>query len=131
MHQMPLFNIMWTTSDNIPEGTGTLEDLIVRARQKSDDVEMQAKYIKVAIDLIQRDHGDMVKVGNFVYSGYEGVMTIFPSGGEVFAHWELYDNGALEASGVEKYTPDTDRFQMLFASSSEFRDPILPRIMNM
>lgn len=128
---MPCFITMWFTSDKVPEGAGTLEDVIVKARQKYNDVEMQAKYIKTAIELIRRDQGDEVKVGNFVYAGYEGVITMFPSGGEVFAHWELYDNGALEASAVEKYSPDTNRFQMLFASSSEFSEPILPRIMNM
>ena len=121
---------MWITSDKIPEGAGTIEDLIVRARQKFNDVEMQAKYIKIGVDLIKRDQGDMVKVCNFVYSGYDGVMTMFPSGGEIFAHWELYDSGALEASGVEKYTPSTKRFQIIFSSSPDFREPILPRIMN-
>ena len=121
---------MWTTSDNIPEGAGTIEDIIVRARQKFNDVEMQAKYIKIAVDLIRRDQEDTVGTFYFVYSGYEGVLTMFPSGGEIFAHWELYDNGALEASGVEKYSPSTERFQILFTSSSEFREPILPKVMN-
>lgn len=120
---------MWTTSDNIPQGAGTIEDIIVRARQKFNDVEMQAKYIKIAVDLIKRDHEDMVKVGNFVYSGYEGVITMFPSGGEIFAHWELYDNGALEVSGVEKCSPSTERFQVIFSTSQDFREPILPHIM--
>ena len=121
---------MWTTSDNIPEGAGTIEDIIVRARQKFNDVEMQAKYIKIAVDLIRRDQDDTVGTFNFTYSGYEGVITMFPSGGEIFAHWELYDNGALEASGVEKYSPSTDRFKVLFTSSSQFTDPILPKVMN-
>lgn len=122
---------MWTTSDNIPQGAGTIEDVIVRARQKFSDVEMQAKYIKIAVDLLKRDDQEnMVRIFNFVYDGYDGVMTMFPSGGEIFAHWELYESGALEASGVEKYSPDSGRFQILFASSSDFNEPILPRIMN-
>lgn len=121
---------MWTTSDNIPEGAGTIEDIILRARQKFNDVEMQAKYIKIAVDLIRRDQGDTVGTFNFVYSGYEGVLTMFPSGGEIFAHWELYDNGALEVSGVEKYSPSTEQFKVLFTSSSHFTEPILPKVMN-
>lgn len=121
---------MWTTTDNIPEGAGTIEDLIVRARQKYEDPEMQAKYIKVAVDLLRRDMGDEVKITNFVDFGYEGVMTMFVSGGEVFAHWELYDNGSLEISGVEKYSPTIGQFQLLFSSSLEFSRPILPRLMS-
>ena len=122
---------MWTTSDNTPpQGYGTIEDLIVRARQKFNDVETQAKYIKIGVDLIKRDHGDMVGIFNFVYSGYEGVLTMFPSGRDICAHWELYDSGALEASGIEKYSSDTKRFQVLFTTSSEFTEPFLPRIMN-
>lgn len=58
---------MFFTSDNIPEGAGTIEDIIVRARQKFNDIDMQAKYIKVAIDLIRRDQGDSVGTFNFVY----------------------------------------------------------------
>ena len=74
--------------------------------------------------------GDDVRIGNFIYSGYEGVITMFHSGGEVFAHWELYDNGSLEISGVEKYSPTIGRFQLLFSSSVEFNRPILPRLMS-
>ena len=121
---------MLVTGDKIPEGAGTLEDLIVRARQKFSDVESQAKYVKIGIDLIKRDHGDMVKVCNFVLAGYEGVLTMFPSRGELFAHWELYDSGALEASGIEKYSLNTEKYQLLFSTSPDFREPILPRIMN-
>ena len=121
---------MWTTADNIPEGAGTIEDIIVRAREKFSNVGMQAKYIKVAVDLLRRDMGDEMKITNFVGFGYEGVLTMFISGGEVFAHWELYDNGALEVSGVEKYSPTTNKFQLLFSSSSEFSQPILPRLMS-
>lgn len=123
---------MWFTSDsdNIPEGACTIEDIIVRARQKFNDVEMQAKYVKIAVDLIRRDLGDTVGTSNFSYSGYEGVITMFSSGGEVFAHWELYDNGALEASGVEKYSPSTERFNVLFTSSSQFTESILKILMN-
>lgn len=121
---------MLTTSDNIPEGAGTIEDIIVRARQKFNDVEMQAKYIKIAVGLLRRDHGDTVGTFNFVHSGYEGVLTMFPSGGEIFAHWELYDSGALEASGVEKYSPNTEHFQVIFSTSPDIREPILPRVMN-
>ena len=113
---------MWTTSDNIPEGAGTIEGIIVRARQKFNDVEMQAKYIKIAVDLLRRDQGDTVGTFNFVYSGYEGVLTMFPSGGDIFAHWELYESGALEASGVEKYSPSTEQFRVLFTTSSEFSE---------
>lgn len=120
---------MWFKSDIIPEGAGTIEDIIVRARQKFNDVEMQAKYIKTAVDLIRRDQGDTVGTFNFIYSGYEGVLTMFPSGGEIFAHWELYDNGALEVSGVEKYSPNIKRFKVLFASSSQFTEPLLPKVM--
>lgn len=121
---------MWTTSDKIPEGAGTIEDLIVRARQKFNDVETQAKYIKIGVDLIKRDHEDLVRIFNFVYSGYEGVLTIFPSGRDICALWELYDSGALEASGVEKYSLNTEHFQVIFSTSPDFREPILPRIMN-
>lgn len=121
---------MWTTSDNTPQGYGTIEDLIVRARQKFNDVETQAKYIKHCVDLTKRDHEDMFGIFNFVYSGYEGVLTMFPSGRDICAHWELYDSGALEASGVEKYSSDTERFQVLFTTSSEFTEPIMPEIMN-
>lgn len=121
---------MWTTSDNIPEGAGTIEDIVVRARSKFSDIQMQAKYIKIAVDLIRRDMGDEVRIANFVYSGYEGVLTMFHSGGKVYAHWELFENGGLEASGLEKYTPSTQQFQLLFYSSSEFNCPILPRIMS-
>ncbi len=121
---------MWTKSENNLQSAGTIEDIIVRARQKFKDVEMQAKYIKIAVDLIKRDHGEMVGVNNFVYSGYEGILTMFPSGGEIFAHWELYEIGSLEASGVEKYSPKTGKYQLLFTSSSDFNEPILPRVMN-
>lgn len=120
---------MWTTNGNIPERTGTIEDIIVWAGHNFSDLQMQAKYIKISVDLIQRDGGDDVKVSNFVYSNYEGVLTIFPSAGEVFAHWELYENGGLEASGLEKYTPATNKFQLLFSSSLKFNHPILPNIL--
>ena len=55
---------------------------------------------------------------------------MFPSGGDIFAHWELYESGALEASGVEKYSPGTKHFRVLFTSSLEFTEPILPSIIN-
>lgn len=122
---------MWVTRDKIPEGAGTIEDIIVRARQKFSDVDMQAKYVKIAVGLLKRDHEDVFKICNFIYSGYEGVLTMWPSCGEIFAHWELYESGALEASGVEKYSSDTNQFQLLFTTSSELNKPILPQIMNM
>ena len=59
--------MLWKKTDYIPEGAGTIEDIVVRAKQKFSDVDMQAKYIKIAVDLIQRDFGDEVKTANFVY----------------------------------------------------------------
>lgn len=121
---------MWFKSESKPEGTGTIEDIIVRAKQKFDDVENQAKYIKAAINLLKSNFGDEVGVFNFVLSNYDGVITMFPSGGEIFAHWELYENGALEASGMEKYNPNTEEFQILFTTSTEFNKPLLPLLMS-
>lgn len=122
---------MWTKNDNIPEGYGTIDDIIVRAEEKYSEKERQAEYIKIAVSLIRRDLGEDVKIANFVDCGYDGVLTLFASGGDVYAHWELYENGGLAASGVEKYSPTTNTFKLLFSSSPvEFNRLILPRIMS-
>lgn len=120
----------WKKTNNIPEGAGTIEDIVVRAKQKFSDVDMQAQYIKIAVGLIQRDFGDEVKTANFVYGNYDGVITMFASAGEVYAHWEMYENGGLEGSGLEKYSTSNGTFHLLFSSSPEFNRPLLPIIMS-
>jgi len=112
--------------DDIPQGAGTIECVIDRARKEFSDVQLQAKYIKIAIDLMKRDYSDKFLINPFIYSNYEGVLTMFPSGGEMFAYWELYESGSLEVLGVEKYSPNTNKFQILFTSSADWNVQILP-----
>lgn len=35
--------MLWKKTDYIPEGAGTIEDIVVRAKQKFSDIDIQAK----------------------------------------------------------------------------------------
>lgn len=110
----------------MPAGAGTIEDAINRARQRfAGDLESQSKYVKIAMDLIKRDGGDGLQTIKCQVGDYDCILTGFPSGGEVFAYWELYKGVAYVANGVEKLNPSNHSMHLLFSSTPKINEPIV------
>lgn len=107
--------------------TGTIEDVVTLAKSRYQNVEDQAKYIQIAIDLIKRDHSDEVMSLNTTYGGYDYQITGFPSSGNAYFGYNIYRGTQRIASKLEVIT--NEHTVVLFSSSSEFISPITPMFM--
>ena len=113
-------------SGDKPKGSGDIEDIVRLSKNRyPGNLEMQAKYIQVAIDLIKRDGGDEVKSGQISWKSFNVDLTMFASGGLVYTFWKLVKYGDTYAAGLEKMNPNTDVVTMLFYSNPEYSEPML------
>ena len=107
--------------------TGTIEDVVAVAKSRYSNVEDQAKYIQIAIDLIKRDHSDEIMSLTTTYGGYDYQVTGFPTGGVAYFWYNIYRGSQKKASKLEAVKNDNTR--VLFCSSLEFSSPITPVFM--
>lgn len=109
---------------------GDIEDVIKHVRSKySGDIDMQAKGIKACIELIKRDYSDMVMTTQGEYRNFNVVMTVFPSSGNVYTYWELFDGYSFVANGVERMDTNYSNSVLLFSSHSSYNRPIVLSIL--
>lgn len=107
--------------------TGTIEDVVAVAKSRYSNVEDQAKYIQIAIDLIKRDHSDDMTSLVTTHGGYDYQVTGFPSDGVAYFWYNIYRGSQKKASKLEAVRKGNTR--VLFCSNSEFCNPITPVFM--
>ena len=111
--------------------TATILEALEHARTKfPNNLEMQAKYLQVFVNLIKRDYGDDVKTMQASYNHYNVILNAFPSEGKVWCVWELYSGAMQEGVGLECMNPNTNEVSLLFSSNSGISKPILPKLLN-
>lgn len=109
-----------------PKGTGDIEDIIKLSQNRwPGNLDMQAKYIQVAIDLIKRDGGDDVRTVQIPWNAFDVDITMFVSAGMVYTFWKLIKYGDLYAVGLERMNPQTDDTDLLFYSNPKYSKPML------
>lgn len=107
--------------------TGTIEDVVAVAKSRYSNVEDQAKYIQIAIDLIKRDHSDEIMSLTAPHGGYDYQVMGFPTGGVAYFWYNIYRGSQKIASKLEAVRDNSTR--VLFCSKSEFSSPITPVFM--
>ena len=102
-------------SGDKPKGSGDIEDIVILSRNRyPGNLEMQSKYIQIAIDLIKRDGGDEVKSGQISWKSFNVDLTMFASGGMVYTFWKLIKYGDTYAAGLEKMNPNTQNLCFIY-----------------
>ncbi len=107
--------------------TGTIEDIVSIAKSRYSNLEDQAKYIQIGIDLIKRDHSDEIKSISFSYMGYDYHVDGFADAGGAYFWYSIFRGVQKVASKLERMKNGT--VTVLFSSSSEFDYPITPKFM--
>ncbi len=107
--------------------SGTIEDVVAIAKSRYSNVDDQAKYIQIAIDLIMRDHSDEIMSLTTSYGGYDYHVIGFPTGGVAYFWYNIYRGTQKKASKLEAVKENHVR--VLFSSSSEFSSPITQTFM--
>lgn len=108
--------------------TGTIEDIIEIAKQRSSDPEEQARYIQIGIDLIKRDYSDLVTTFFYSKSEYDYQITGFADTGLVYFWYNIYRGTIKVASVLEVQKSDEKSFSTLFTSNKDFPGPIMPTL---
>ena len=107
--------------------TGTIVDILALARSRTSNLEEQARYIQILIDLVKRDYSDEIKTISASKIGFDYQLTGFPSDGVAYFWWNIYRGTQKMASVLEAYK--NDMFEVLFSSSPDYKSPIMPMFM--
>ncbi len=115
---------------NSPQGaTVDIEDIVQLCKNRyPGNLEMQGRYIQVAVDLIKRDYAENVTTISFEWEGLDGEMIGFPSSGVIYFFWRLSKYGDVKAIGLERVHPETKVSKMLFYSNVEYSTSLLSRM---
>ena len=107
-------------------GYGDIEDVIRLSQNRwPGNLELQAKYIQVAIDLIKRDNEEYVESIQIPWMVFDVDITMFYSAGMVYTYWKLIKYSDLYAVGLEKMNTNKEDVQLLFYSNPEYNQPML------
>lgn len=117
------------TNGTTPAGSGTLRDIANLAKSRyPGNVEMQAKYIQAAVDLIKRDHPDEVQTLPAQWNGKNLTVTMFPSEGMVYAWWTMSTYSSNLGCGLEIINPSNRRGTLIFTSASGVYNSIIEHL---
>lgn len=104
--------------------TGTIEDVVVRAKSRYTNVEDQVKYIQIGIDLIKRDYSDQVKSISFSYKGFDYQVDGYADAGGAYFWYNIFRGAQKVASKLERIKNGSA--VVLFTSNLDFNSPITP-----
>lgn len=114
---------------NYSKGVG-IEDVVKYAKSEyAGDYETQGKLVKYCIGQIKKNYGDEIQTVQTEFGDYNAVVTAFPSEGEIYSYWELYDGFIWVANGLERMDREYSNSVLLFCSDPNFNRPIILSIL--
>lgn len=108
--------------------TGTIEDVVVIAKQRSTNPDEQARLVQIGMDLIKRNNPNEVKSLLYSKNGYDYHIEGFADAGGAYFWFNIYRGTVKAASVLEVYRIETEEYEVLFASSKDFLGPITPTL---
>lgn len=107
--------------------TGTIDDLVIRAKTRFTDIESQMKYIKIGLGLIRRDYPSTYK--SQIFHGKHYIYRVEGYSSEGFLYlWEDIYRGIERVASVLEVMRQKDNFEVLFTSNNAFPGPIFPNM---
>ena len=107
---------------------GTIEDIVAIAKSHYSNLDEQARYIQVGVDLIKRDYADDVKCFGCSKDGYDYHITGFGNAGRAYFWYNIFRGTTKVASVLEMYRNESDEYEVIFFSNKAFSGPIAPML---